>query len=137
MKWMFVLLALPAASAFGDVYKCPDSSGRVTFTDQPCAGSSGQRIEIAPLAPAASSRAVEPANDDEARKFIYVELPEIEREARELMRSNDPAQQELGRRMAWQAQRAREAHEEVEAAKAARAETKRRYEDAYRKFGGY
>jgi hypothetical protein len=144
MRWMLLLLALPMAGQAA-VYKCLGEGGRVMFSDRPCAGavdSDEHRIEVTP--PPAPSTARQSAADakraadwEEARRFYYVEIPQLERQAVELMASPDPARQALGREMAWKAQQGREAFKELERAHKRSEETKRRYGDALRQFGGY
>lgn len=144
MRWMLLLLALPMVGQAA-VYKCPGEGGRVTFSDRPCGGaveSDQHKIEVA--APAAPSAARQEAADakraadwEEARRFYYVEIPQLERQAAELMASPDPARQALGREMAWKAQQGREAFKELERAHKRREETNRRYGDALRRLGGY
>lgn len=144
MRWMLLLLALPMAG-HAAVYKCPGEGGRVMFSDRPCAGavdSDEHRIKVTP--PPAPSTARLPAADakraadwEEARRFYYVEIPQLERQAAEMMASPDPARQALGREMAWKAQQGREAFKELERAREGREEIDRRYGDALRQFGGY
>ena len=144
MKWILLLLAVPM---FGQaaIYKCPDSQGRITFSDRPCAGaveSPEHQVDIDPPAPTVNTRrssasAAQDAKWEEAKRFYYVEIPQLERKAIELMASPDPARQALGREMAWKAQQGREAFKELERARERSAATKRRYDDAQRRIGGY
>lgn len=140
-----LLLLCLSGAAQADIYKCPDSQGRITFSDKPCAGavaSPERKVEIAPPAPTVNTRqqaasAALDARWEEARRFYYVDIPQLEREAIELMASPDPARQALGREMAWKAQQGREAFKELERARERSAETKRRYDNALRQLGGY
>lgn len=144
MKWILLLLAAPMLG-HAAIYKCPDSQGRITFSDRPCAGaaeSPEHQVDIAPAAPPANTiqqakRAAQDAKWEEARRFYYVDIPQLEREAIELMASPDPARQALGREMAWKAQQGREAFKELERARERSAETNRRYDDALRRLRGY
>lgn len=144
MKWILLLLAAPMLG-HAAIYKCPDSQGRITFSDKPCAGAAASpehQVDIAPATPTANIRqqassATQDAKWEEARRFYYVDIPQLEREAIELMASPDPARQALGREMAWKAQQGREAFKELERARERSAETKRRYDNAQRQFGGY
>ncbi|OLU31494.1 hypothetical protein BVH03_08455 [Pseudomonas sp. PA15(2017)] len=50
MRWILVLLAL-SGSAMADVYKCTDSTGRVSFSKVPCGGAlanEADKVEIKP-----------------------------------------------------------------------------------------
>lgn len=144
MKWIFLLLAVPVLG-HAAIYKCPDSQGRITFSDKPCAGAAASpehQVDIEPATSTANigqqaSIATQDAKWQEARRFYYVDIPQLEREAIELMASPDPVRQALGREMAWKAQQGREAFKELERARERSAETKRRYDNALRQLGGY
>lgn len=148
---MRLLLALAIATAIApdhaaaQIYKCSDSQGRIIFSYKPCAAaaaSSKHQVNITPATPPAPHRqqaasAARDAKWEEARRFYYVEIPQLEREATELMASPDPALQALGREMAWKAQQGREAFKDLEQARKRSAETQRRYDNVLRHLGGY
>ncbi|MWK59404.1 DUF4124 domain-containing protein [Pseudomonas otitidis] len=144
----FALLPLVLAvahmqPAYAAIYKCPGPSGQVQFSDRPCNGaaeSPGSEIKVKPpkvSQPDQQSRSEAELDKEweDARRFYYVELPDAERKAAELMASPDPKAQDLGRKLAWEAQKGREAFEELKKAHEQRAETKQRYKDALRKLG--
>ncbi|WP_196298789.1 DUF4124 domain-containing protein [Stutzerimonas stutzeri] len=134
------MLFLAACSAQAAIYQCPQPDGRVAFTDRPCEGaaeSPGRKIEVrAPAAPTPSASDASDAKWEEARRFRFVEIPAIERDAAELMASPEPAKQALGREMAWQAQRGKEEFQRLERARKARDEINQRYERAIKDLGG-
>lgn len=145
MRLLFVgMLSLPML-ANAAIYQCPGPNGQTQFSDRPCNGaaeSPANRIEISPPPPStppqsAKSEAELEQEWEESRRFYYVELPAAERKAAELMASPDPRAQEIGREMAWQVQKGREAFEDLKRAREQRRATKERYEDAIREFGGY
>lgn len=139
MRWMCTLF-LAACSAQAAIYQCPQPDGRVAFTDRPCDGAAenpGRQIEV--QAPPVTTPPAGDASDakwEEARRFRFVEIPAIEREAAALMASPDPAKQALGREMAWQAQRGKEEFERLERARKAREEINQRYGRAIKDLGG-
>ena len=101
MRWMCTLF-LAACSAQAAIYRCPQADGRVAFSDRPCDGaaeSQGRQIEVhSPPVPTPPAGDVSDAKWEEARRFRFVDIPAIEREAAALMASPDPAQQALGGR---------------------------------------
>lgn len=135
-----LLAALPAQAA---IYKCPGPDGRVVFSDKPCGGaaeSPEHQVEVAPPKPANSpgqGRAEADAKWEEQKRFRYVEVPRMEREAADLMASGDPQKAALGEELAWQAHKAKEAFEQLERARATQAETADRYKRALRDINGY
>lgn len=139
MRWMCTLF-LAACSAQAAIYQCPQADGRVAFTDRPCDGaaeSSIRQIEVhAPPVPTPPAGDFSDAKWEEARRFRFVEIPAIEREAAAFMASPDPAKQALGREMAWQAHRGREAFERLERARNAHEEISQRYGRAIKELGG-
>lgn len=145
MKLVLLLALLVAFTAQADIYKCPGPNGQVAFADRPCDGaadSADRRLDIKPPAPSKplatpEDAAARAAKWEEAQRFYYVDIPAAERQAAELMASSDPKAQTLGREMAWQAQRGREAFEQLRRAHDQRLETDRRYKDALRKISGY
>ena len=64
MKLLALLpLALAMASASAQVYKCPDSTGKLQFQQTPCASGSGTKLDVRPAsgdAPNASQNAATP-----------------------------------------------------------------------------
>ena len=135
-----LLAALPAHAA---IYKCPGEGGQVIFSDRPCGGAAESPeclVEVKPPPteqPVGKSQAERDAEWEEQKRFRYVEVPQLERQAAELMSSGDPQKIALGQELAWQAHKAKEAFTQLERARAARAETDARYERARRQFGGY
>ena len=97
MRALFIgaalLAALPAQAA---IYKCPGDGGRVIFSDRPCSGaaeSPESLVEINPPPteqPVGKSQAQRDAEWEEQKRFRYVEVPQLERQAAELMSSGDP-----------------------------------------------
>lgn len=144
MRALFIgaalLAALPAQAA---IYKCPGQDGQVVFSDKPCGGaaeSPEHQVEVAPPKPANSpgqGQAEADAKWEEQKRYRYVEVPRMEREAAELMASGDPQKAALGEELAWQAHKAKEAFEQLERAKAAQAETASRYKRALKEINGY
>lgn len=138
------LLLMTANAAQAAMYKCSGPNGQVQFTDRPCNGaaeSPENAIEVTPPTPSVQPRSVKSDAEldkewEDARRFYYVELPDAERKAAELMASPDPKAQELGRKLAWEVQKGREAFEELKRAHEQRGETKERYRNALRKLGG-
>lgn len=134
-------LALAPLLASAQVYKCTDAAGKVAFADRPCTGSLTQQetvtIEQAPSKPGDPSQSEQDAKWEETKRFRYVEVPAMERQAAELMASGDPQRQKLGQDMAWEAHKAKEAFTQLERARAARKETTDRYDRALRDIRGY
>lgn len=135
-----LLAALPAQAA---IYKCPGPDGRVVFSDRPCGGaaeSPEHQVEVTPPQPAPAQQKSQAAVDakwEEQKRYRYVEVPRMEREAAALMASGDPQKAALGEELAWQAHKAKEAFEQLERARAAQAETAARYKRALREINGY
>lgn len=135
-----VLAAVPAQAA---IYKCPGPGGQVIFSDKPCGGaaeSPEQQIEVSPQPTQqrpSKTQAELDAEWEEQKRFRYVEVPNLEREAAALMASGDAQKAALGREMAWQAHQAKEAFGQLERARAARAETNARYKRALDQLNGY
>jgi hypothetical protein len=140
-RFLGVALLLAPLMASAQVYKCTGADGKVAFSDRPCAGAATQQetIAIQPRAPIqdAPTPAERDAEWEENKRFRYVEVPALERQAAELMASGDPQRQKLGEEMAWQAHKAKEAFEQLERARAARKETNARYDRALRDIQGY
>lgn len=88
MRALFIgaalLAALPAQAA---IYKCPGQDGQVVFSDKPCGGaaeSPEHQVEVAPPKPANSpgqGQAEADAKWEEQKRYRYVEVPRMEREA--------------------------------------------------------
>lgn len=145
MRLLFVGMLVFPMMASATIYQCPGPNGQVQFSDRPCNGaaeSPDNQIKVSPPQPPpppqrARSEAEEDQSWEDSRRFYYVELPAAERKAAELMASPDPKAQELGRELAWQVQKGREAFEELKRAREQRGATKVRYEDAIRRLRGY
>jgi len=71
---------------------------------------------------------------EEQKRFRYVDVPALERQAAELMASTDPERKELGRQIAWKAHQAKEAFEQAERARKGRKEIEDRYGKALRQL---
>lgn len=134
------LVALPLL-AQADIYKCPVPGGGVEFSDRPCAGAASDdanRIELKVSAPAAQDQQKQREQSDraweEAHRYHLVEVPQLRIQAAQLMASGDPQRMELGRKILYQAEQAEEAYQELKRARAARAETDKRYGDLLRKL---
>jgi hypothetical protein len=75
LKLLFVLCFLAAASsATAQVYKCPDSTGKLQFQQTPCVGSAGSKVEVRPASgpdptKAAVSPAAAPGSGGEKKSF--------------------------------------------------------------------
>ncbi|WP_443190942.1 DUF4124 domain-containing protein [Pseudomonas indica] len=141
-----IVFSAQALTANAQIFKCPDAAGRLTFSDKPCAGaaeSPQHQIDVQP--PPVSSDTIrqrraeeqDEARWEEAKRFYYVDIPQLERQAIELMASPDPARQALGQEMAWQVQKGREAFKRLERSRKVREETERRYDDTLRRIRGY
>lgn len=140
--WLIGALLLVVMPVHAQIYKCPGPDGRVAFSDRPCGGaaeSPEHEIEVKPQAvtPPSRPQAADDAKWEEQQRFIYVEVPQLEREAAELMASPDPQRQALGKEMAWQAHKAREAFKRLQEARDEEEKTRRRYGDALRQLNGY
>lgn len=117
MRIAIALLALMPLASSAEVFKCLAGNGKVIFADRPCdsgRGESGQVIDL--KTPQSSSPSVQaPSKEaqdaewEKAKRFYYVEIPQVERQAAALMASPDPAAQTLGKELAWKARQGREA----------------------------
>jgi hypothetical protein len=60
LKLLAILpLALAMGSAFAQVYKCPDATGKLQFQQTPCAGGSGTKLNVRPASGDAPSNSRE------------------------------------------------------------------------------
>jgi hypothetical protein len=137
MRLPLVILFLLPLAAQAQVYKCTDNSGRVVFSDQPCAGQySGGPIEVQRKAPVTTrTEAIHGPSSDDLERSLYVEIPALERQAQQAMDSGDPLKVRIGEEMAWRARQQRVAIERVKAARAQQTETKQKYERALQEIG--
>lgn len=136
---MVLVAAVPAQA---EIYKCPGPGGQVAFSDKPCGGAAESPEHLVDVSPPVEadpgpSRAELDAKWEEQKRYRYVEVPQLEREAAVLMSSGDPQKVALGEDLAWQAHKAKEAFEQLERARAAQAETDTRYKRALREINGY
>lgn len=140
-QFLGVALLLAPLMASAQVYKCTGADGKVAFSDRPCAGAATQQetitIEQRPPSKTSPSQAELDAEWEERKRFRYVEVPAMERQAAALMASGDPQRQKLGEEMAWQAHKAKEAFEQLERARASRKEIDARYDRVRRDLQGY
>lgn len=138
---LMAVCAMTPLIATAQVYKCTGVDGKVEFSDRPCAGATTKQeavtIDQPPAKPAGPSKAEQDAQWEEAKRFRYVEVPALERQAAELMASGDPQRQKLGQDMAWEAHKAKEAFMQLERARASREEINQRYDRLRRDLRGY
>lgn len=110
------------------------------FSDKPCGGGGDDtnpiELKVSPPATQALQEKQEESDKywEEAHRFHLVEVPQLRMQAAQLMASGDPQRMELGRKMLYQAEQAEEAYQELKRARAAQAETSRRYGDALRQL---
>lgn len=140
-RFLGMALLLAPLMANAQVYKCTGADGKVAFSDRPCAGAATQQETMAIEQPAprkaTPTQAELDAEWEENKRFRYVEVPALERQAAALMASGDPQRQKLGEEMAWQAHKAKEAFEQLERARAARKEINARYDRVRGAIQGY
>jgi hypothetical protein len=84
--WVFVLLAVPLGHAQGEVYKCPDASGRPTYTNvkRDTVGKNctlvSKEVSVVPAqtparaAPSSASSGTSATRDESRRKILESEL---------------------------------------------------------------
>jgi len=84
--WVFVLLAVPLGHAQGEVYKCPDASGRPTYTNvkRDTVGKNctlvSKEVSVVPAqaptraAPSSASSSTSATRDESRRKILESEL---------------------------------------------------------------
>ena len=121
---LMAVFAMTPLIATAQVYKCTGVDGKVAFSDRPCAGATTKQEAVT-------------IDQPPAKRFRYVEVPALERQAAELMASGDPQRQKLGQDMAWEAHKAKEAFMQLERARASREEINQRYDRLRRDLRGY
>lgn len=138
MRTFFLGILLLSATAQAQIYKCVDGSGKVGFSDRPCASEASQEsVEIKSSAPAAATGGeVTRYSEEEIERMLNVEIPASERAAQKALESADPAARKIGEQMAWAAHQQRVAAEEVKAARATQGKTAKKYQDAIDKLNG-
>ncbi|WP_158704703.1 DUF4124 domain-containing protein [Ectopseudomonas mendocina] len=133
---LVIVAAIAPDHAAAQIYKYSDSQGRITFSYKHCAGAAASSECARNTSSNPSQQAASAARDakwEEVRGFYYVEIPQLEREATELMASPDRS----GSGNGWKAQQGREAFKDLERAWERSAETQRRYDNALHQLDGY